>query len=148
MITPTSFVVGSYRSRSQTSIHYIFQIIDAHQGYQRKCATTQTFGIKFCNVACKSNVSLTLARKFMNSVIFPVIAVSGDEIQSLTRILLCGLQSALPKSRELVFPISSYSQALPPIGTAKMLIASKNKYIYCNMTWLDQVYGDVLPGFI
>lgn len=47
----------------------------------------------------------------------------GDEIQSLTRILLCGLQSALPKSRELVFPISSYSQALPPIGTAKMLIA-------------------------
>lgn len=72
----------------------------------------------------------------------------GDEIQSLTRILLCGLQSALPKSRELVFPISSYSQALPPIGTAEMLIASKNKYIYCNMTWLDQVYGDVLPGFI
>lgn len=29
------------------------------------------------DVACKSNVSLTLARKFMNSVIFPVIAVSG-----------------------------------------------------------------------
>lgn len=84
----------------------------------------------------------------MNLVIFPVDCCIGDEIQSLTRILLSDLQSALRRSGEPVLPISNSTQALPPIETGKVLIASKNKYIYCNMTWLDQVYGDVLPGFI